>query len=624
MPRYLTPAKIHLLVLIDIHISGEIATSAHLHALNFIATRVVAPSDHEAASMRARYNIFEGSEVATLAEPLSRWPTYVPGRSTYDIFLLRMWDLISVDTLFDLFQHLCELSSSSASGREGSGAIKISRSSPIGQFVRRSCVEYTRLRFADAESLWRAVCASRSSSHSTWAQKNPSKVLAATGNGSNTPQQLFSQKVELFPSPVSDEDVGYLLNFSIHKLQKLGTRVPQLFRKQLDGWVSRETDSPAKSLQYFMAFFEHWRAGQHSAAIQSLHQYFDYYLNSKPASDNMKLYYQYALLHLSVLHADFAKWTDSVEALEECITTARENQDPACLSFALSWMLYLRQAHHQGQNSWSDCSESLKRLACLGGNDERDEIAFLKARAREGKNWALLSSTLLEEARVELGAKGSATKTAEHIVQASYFNTLHDLRSLLPASTLCSAACFNRLNFASLALCAYESVSVVHIDHAPLNDHVKAACRLAHAHALSGRHRAATDVLGSANSLVKGILKLEQKVQMFQMLIRVRFELQRQVSLFLPSSCSCCLLIRICSANSEAAKSIFGVLQPSCASADPDVAFELILLEIEMLTMQHNYSSALRRVNAHVADLKTAGRGTADIDPSYAYKLCFV
>ena len=35
-------------------------------------------------------------------------------------------------------------------------------------------------------------------------------------------------------------------------------------------------------------------------------------------------------------------------------------------------------------------------------SSERDEIAFLKAKAKDGSHWLLLSSTLLEEARLEM------------------------------------------------------------------------------------------------------------------------------------------------------------------------------------------------------------------------------
>ena len=80
--------------------------------------------------------------------------------------------------------------------------------------------------------------------------------------------------------------------------------------------------------------------------------------------------------------------------------TARENQDTACLSFALSWLLYLRQAHP------NDDSDSFANLANIvgGGNSDssKDEIAFLKSKARETKHWSLMSSTLLEEAKMEM------------------------------------------------------------------------------------------------------------------------------------------------------------------------------------------------------------------------------
>jgi anaphase-promoting complex subunit 5 len=129
----------------------------------------------------------------------------------------------------------------------------------------------------------------------------------------------------------------------------------------------------------------------------------------------MRIYYQYALLHLSVLHADFDCWEESVDAMDECIATgkgiakrdigthtngrvARENQDTACLNFALSWLLYLRQAKPAAGTA---AFGSISRM--LGGvMGEQDEIAFLKDKARENKHWSLLSSTLLEEAKLEM------------------------------------------------------------------------------------------------------------------------------------------------------------------------------------------------------------------------------
>ena len=77
---------------------------------------------------------------------------------------------------------------------------------------------------------------------------------------------------------------------------------------------------------------------------------------------------------------------------------ARENNDTVCLNFALSSLLYLRQAQPNNTTAFSRLSN------LLGGSGEgsNEEIAFLKNKAREGRNWSLLSSTLLEEAKVEM------------------------------------------------------------------------------------------------------------------------------------------------------------------------------------------------------------------------------
>lgn len=79
-------------------------------------------------------------------------------------------------------------------------------------------------------------------------------------------------------------------------------------------------------------------------------------------------------------------------------TSARENQDTACLSFALSWLLYLRHAHpDKSRSSFATISGAVG-----SGGGEHDEIAFLKQKARDGKHWVLLSNTLLEEAKLEM------------------------------------------------------------------------------------------------------------------------------------------------------------------------------------------------------------------------------
>jgi anaphase-promoting complex subunit 5 len=91
---------------------------------------------------------------------------------------------------------------------------------------------------------------------------------------------------------------------------------------------------------------------------------------------------------------------------------ARENQDSACLNFALSWLLYLRHAHpNQDHTSYGSIS------GVVGSSrDEQDEITFLKTKARDSKHWVLLSSTLLEEARFEMFSVSRSTENTHRSV----------------------------------------------------------------------------------------------------------------------------------------------------------------------------------------------------------------
>ena len=106
-----------------------------------------------------------------------------------------------------------------------------------------------------------------------------------------------------------------------------------------------------------------------------------------------KSFYQYALLNMATLQADFGCFSEAVAAMNECISTARENQDMNCLNFSLSWLDHLSRAHPKEM-----------RLAGYtnGHNSERDGLAYLKSRAKDMKQPSLLSSTLLSEANLLL------------------------------------------------------------------------------------------------------------------------------------------------------------------------------------------------------------------------------
>jgi anaphase-promoting complex subunit 5 len=106
-----------------------------------------------------------------------------------------------------------------------------------------------------------------------------------------------------------------------------------------------------------------------------------------------RTFYQYALLNLAILQADFGCYSEAVTAMQETISTARENKDMGCLNFSLSWLYHFGKAHPGEMGE-------VGKNGMLG--TEREALAFLRAKAKESGMWSLLSTTLLSEAKLLL------------------------------------------------------------------------------------------------------------------------------------------------------------------------------------------------------------------------------
>jgi anaphase-promoting complex subunit 5 len=115
-----------------------------------------------------------------------------------------------------------------------------------------------------------------------------------------------------------------------------------------------------------------------------------------------KSFYQYALLHMAILQADFGCFSEAVAAMTETIATARENQDMSCLNFSLSWLNHLGKAY----------PKQMKGAGYAGAaGSEKEGLAYLKMRAKEMKLPNLLSSTLLSETKMLLATVSSMPRT---------------------------------------------------------------------------------------------------------------------------------------------------------------------------------------------------------------------
>ena len=108
-----------------------------------------------------------------------------------------------------------------------------------------------------------------------------------------------------------------------------------------------------------------------------------------------RTFYQYALLNLAILHADFGCFSEAIIAMHETIATARENNDMACLNYSLSWLYHFGKTHPQ-------CLPEIRRNGVLG--KDREALTFIKSKAKETNAWSLVSTSLLSEAKLVLNS----------------------------------------------------------------------------------------------------------------------------------------------------------------------------------------------------------------------------
>lgn len=185
MTRFLTPAKIGLLVLIELYTDAIVPTSSTLPVLSFILSQLLPATarsqPREPASPQTLPFILDLKSFETLltAHPAA---SGLPGRSLWDHFLKKLWEVDSLDALHSFFANRTNLLAKTRDEVKKDGELGIppssekrillSRTSPFGSFVRRSKIEFERLRFNDALALWTALTRWREGSRTYWTRRN--------------------------------------------------------------------------------------------------------------------------------------------------------------------------------------------------------------------------------------------------------------------------------------------------------------------------------------------------------------------------------------------------------------------------------------------------------------------
>uniref|UniRef100_A0A8H7K242 Anaphase-promoting complex subunit 5 n=1 Tax=Bionectria ochroleuca TaxID=29856 RepID=A0A8H7K242_BIOOC len=636
MAKYLTPAKLGLLVLMELYLEGAMPSDAALPVLSFITSHLMDRTDQSSRWERAEKTVSLVVSIGDFEKLLGSHAFLMglPGKRLWDQFLGRLWALNSLDALHIFLDTLPRLLATTKREQlqrhggedgwpevddDGGQTVKLSRHSLLGSFVRRARVEYSRLKWHDTTRLWQDFVRYRQptahymrrNAPSTFGRLSFDWVLEEGENESwETGQAMTLASVaygdmlsgdHMGSLPVSSDDVERLLEFQVQQMQKYGSRVPSEIRHQFQDLLNDSGTVP--SLTHYVNFLESWRAGDYPSAFDLLHRYFDY-----TAQTRDRFFHQYALMNLAVLQADFGCYRDAVTAMLETVSTARENRDAACLNFALNWLFHFGRSHgdflvrnleSRSMIGAGNLVRNLESRSMIGtGNLVRNNLesrsmigtgketlAFLRVRAKEAGMWSLLSSVLLSEAKLCMMRGESIATAMECLVRSSHVIVSKNMR-IMWGSQLSMYGCFwDRLGLAHLATTACEVFVRAHAPYAVFEDELRLTCRLAVALASRGEY---DEALRLMNSLDDGhSLRACKSMQHWRRCMGI---IKGQRSLHRDDV-------------GIAEHIVDELVQSSDEDMDPDVAWMIELMHVDLLVRRGSLQEAFARVDGIMARL---------------------
>lgn len=241
MSRYLTPSKISLLTLISLYADSVVPATATIPILSFVVSHLLPV---EFLSSRDGTDLPGQNFVITIEcfqKVTITHPSGIPGRTVWDLLLKRLWELDSFDALHVFFDALSSLLEKKRNEEHlnmlenrvaNSKRMLLSRGSPLGVFVRRSQLEFTRLQFHDGITLWKSFIRYRDPTLALWRKRNPTAGRMSFDTNLQGSHPDFDERLReivyggsLDDSPgdasVSTDDVEKLLEYQIARMQSM-------------------------------------------------------------------------------------------------------------------------------------------------------------------------------------------------------------------------------------------------------------------------------------------------------------------------------------------------------------------------------------------------------------------
>lgn len=251
------------------------------------------------------------------------------GDSVYQCLYSIMWtEICSVDEMHDFFHminsYLQDPLIDLDSDEEQPICLKVTSESVLGTFFRKCYLEFERLTFQEMNMLWEAFITFRGKPEIYYPQQD----LGALSQLAETPKNVVL---------IADENLDSMLEHEILLFQKYGVLSLSGFQKQLLERLPNDYENgqgnALPSSVYYVRYIDACKDRRQEQALENLHHFFDYALNS-----NGQGRYQYALFTLAIMHAEFNAPVEAIKAAEEAISVARQKSDFKFLAEVISWL----------------------------------------------------------------------------------------------------------------------------------------------------------------------------------------------------------------------------------------------------------------------------------------------
>ncbi|KAF3768413.1 hypothetical protein M406DRAFT_336902 [Cryphonectria parasitica EP155] len=609
-PRFLAPKEIGLLILLTIYCEGAVPADQLINILTFLASHshtipIKIPSAPQRRFQRAQEDIDLIESITPFETLLQPIPAAVglPGRRLWDLFLSRLWDLDSLDTLHRFFYGLPAIIATKEQIRrmiehddnhEGADldhTVPLLSNSPLGLFARRAHVEFRRLPFLSASRLWTDFVIYRQPTAAAWARCG-SPILglrplssfdaaleagAPPDWGSWVPDLVYGD-VGNTPTPASAWNIDGLIEFQVAQMQRYGVRVPRELQQRFS--ILLETSRANPRLAYYLRFLEAWRSGDQSTSFEYLHRFFDYTMQNSDRE-----HHQYALLNLAVLQEDFGCHADAMSSILETIAAGRQKQDITCLNFALNFYYNFSLQHPRLVES-----ARARTMSAAG----RETLRYLGSKAQEAGMWPTWCTALLAEAKEGLTSGGSIALALENIARSSHIIVRRGLVNMFGTQLSLYVTVWDRVGVGILANMLCDMFLRCHAQNAILDDTLKITCRLAGLLVGAGRYDEGLELLENMDPDCLHIWKSERYRQKLRALVKLRRNLHR--------------------GDLDAADLLLRQVLQTRSDDEPDLLFVADSLHFDLLVRRGDFRAAFDTVDRLITEAhERSGRLGADV-----------